>query len=467
MASRALEDLKTKRVALVLAGGGFKGAYQIGVWRALQVLGITRFHAIAGTSAGALNAVLVANGDFPAARDIWRHANVLRIAPRALFQLLLGYGVLLGPIPIGFAAAIGALLLGKPAAYWALGVAGVFGIAGFISSLWISMPLRARATYLFLRPKVVLAAAVLSLFVAYMASAKLGGKHDLLGGSVFAAAAIVGFVMGLVAMVTGIDLVESGRRSSRVLSNEELIELVRRNLDLERIRTTLKHLFVTTATRLMVRDPFIPNPKAERFDGNRNPYYDYPRAMEMWVPEYHDVSTETADDALEALRLSSALPLFLSGSQTPAGDVIADGGTADNIPILPVLRSGAEVLLIVCLDRGDAAKLSSPGGIQAHVQSKYVPYWMHSLTEEQSTKLYRRHLDGVAAEALIERAPSMHGLRAYVLYPEAPLETIPGLSFLSGTLNSSLPVRRKWLNQGFTETMRRLRGGHLAAVSLE
>ena len=72
----------------------------------------------------------------------------------------------------------------------------------------------------------------------------------------------------------------------------------------------------------------------------------------------------TPADALEALRLSSALPLVLSGSHTPAGDAIADGGVADNIPILPVLKSGAEVLLIVCLDRKDAAKLSSPDGIR-------------------------------------------------------------------------------------------------------
>ena len=68
MQSTELHELRTKRIALVLAGGGFKSAYQIGVWRALQVLGITRFHAIAGTSAGALNAVLIANGDSAAAK---------------------------------------------------------------------------------------------------------------------------------------------------------------------------------------------------------------------------------------------------------------------------------------------------------------------------------------------------------------------------------------------------------------
>ncbi|WP_319559640.1 patatin-like phospholipase family protein [Marispirochaeta sp.] len=41
---------------LVLGGGGGRGAYEIGVWRALRELGIG-FHAVAGTSVGALNAV--------------------------------------------------------------------------------------------------------------------------------------------------------------------------------------------------------------------------------------------------------------------------------------------------------------------------------------------------------------------------------------------------------------------------
>ncbi|MBN1649617.1 MAG: patatin-like phospholipase family protein [Spirochaetales bacterium] len=56
--------------ALVLSGGGAKGAYQIGVWKALNEEGIN-IHAFAGTSVGALNAAIIANGNFPVAEDIW------------------------------------------------------------------------------------------------------------------------------------------------------------------------------------------------------------------------------------------------------------------------------------------------------------------------------------------------------------------------------------------------------------
>ena len=46
---------------LVLSGGGAKGAYEIGVWKALQELGIaSNITAISGTSVGALNAALFA-----------------------------------------------------------------------------------------------------------------------------------------------------------------------------------------------------------------------------------------------------------------------------------------------------------------------------------------------------------------------------------------------------------------------
>lgn len=56
--------------ALVFSGGGSRGSYQIGVWRALIELGID-IHIVTGTSVGALNAVLIALGDFDNAYTMW------------------------------------------------------------------------------------------------------------------------------------------------------------------------------------------------------------------------------------------------------------------------------------------------------------------------------------------------------------------------------------------------------------
>lgn len=52
-----------KEYGLVLAGGGTRGAYQVGVWKALQQLGVN-VKAIAGTSIGALNGALFLQDNF-------------------------------------------------------------------------------------------------------------------------------------------------------------------------------------------------------------------------------------------------------------------------------------------------------------------------------------------------------------------------------------------------------------------
>lgn len=56
---------------LVLEGGGAKGAYQIGVWKAFRELGITGFSCVAGTSVGAINAFLYSNGEYDVAKELW------------------------------------------------------------------------------------------------------------------------------------------------------------------------------------------------------------------------------------------------------------------------------------------------------------------------------------------------------------------------------------------------------------
>ena len=48
----------TKTYAIALEGGGAKGAYEIGVWKALDEAGI-KFNAVAGTSVGSMNGALI------------------------------------------------------------------------------------------------------------------------------------------------------------------------------------------------------------------------------------------------------------------------------------------------------------------------------------------------------------------------------------------------------------------------
>lgn len=64
----------TKEYGLVLEGGGAKGAYQIGAWKALREAGL-KIKGIAGTSVGALNGALICMDDYENARKVWENIS--------------------------------------------------------------------------------------------------------------------------------------------------------------------------------------------------------------------------------------------------------------------------------------------------------------------------------------------------------------------------------------------------------
>lgn len=67
-------------IGLVLQGGGAKGGYHIGVWKALRELNID-IGAVTGTSVGALNGALIAQNKYKRAYDIWYNMD-----PRLVFS---------------------------------------------------------------------------------------------------------------------------------------------------------------------------------------------------------------------------------------------------------------------------------------------------------------------------------------------------------------------------------------------
>jgi NTE family protein len=63
--------MKERNTALVLGGGGSRGAYEAGVWQALTELGV-EFSMVCGVSVGSINAALVAQGDVDKANNLWK-----------------------------------------------------------------------------------------------------------------------------------------------------------------------------------------------------------------------------------------------------------------------------------------------------------------------------------------------------------------------------------------------------------
>ena len=68
----------SKTYAIALEGGGAKGGYEVGVWKALEEMGI-RYNAVSGTSVGALNGALMAMRDLPRAIEAWEDIRLDKV----------------------------------------------------------------------------------------------------------------------------------------------------------------------------------------------------------------------------------------------------------------------------------------------------------------------------------------------------------------------------------------------------
>lgn len=67
-----------KEYGVVLEGGGAKGAYQIGAWRALKEAGV-KIKGVSGVSVGALNGALICMDDIETAQNIWENISYSKV----------------------------------------------------------------------------------------------------------------------------------------------------------------------------------------------------------------------------------------------------------------------------------------------------------------------------------------------------------------------------------------------------
>ncbi|MBR2042614.1 MAG: patatin-like phospholipase family protein [Oscillospiraceae bacterium] len=76
--------------AIVLAGGGAKGSYQFGFWKAIRELGID-FQIVTGSSVGALNGALMASGLYESGLSMWHTIttqDIIETSPSTLSQMI-------------------------------------------------------------------------------------------------------------------------------------------------------------------------------------------------------------------------------------------------------------------------------------------------------------------------------------------------------------------------------------------
>ena len=96
------------KIGVVFAGGGGKGAYEVGVWRAMQEAGICP-QVVAGTSIGALNGAALVQENLTMAHELWSHIaakDVLSLnmesLPDSLARSLSAKGLDLTKLPLTF-----------------------------------------------------------------------------------------------------------------------------------------------------------------------------------------------------------------------------------------------------------------------------------------------------------------------------------------------------------------------------
>ncbi len=84
--------MEIRKTALVLGGGGARGAYEIGVWQALRELGI-KIDIITGTSVGAINGALIVQDTFDLAVSLWKEIETPMIFDIDIKDIIANSGV--------------------------------------------------------------------------------------------------------------------------------------------------------------------------------------------------------------------------------------------------------------------------------------------------------------------------------------------------------------------------------------
>ncbi len=285
---------------MVLAGGGAKGAYQVGCCRALRAAGVTRLSAIAGTSVGAIHAVMLAIDKLDEAQDIWmqmRWRDVARIATSRLHRL-----------PLWVLAALNSEF-------------SPFKVSRLSDS--VTHPRRWRR-------------------LLYPAACAAGACAVVaLGAFAPALRAAAGVVAGGLAVAGALAAMHARLRphflGSTFVSNAPLGACLARAIserDWERARDGNVPLIGTVSKF----EPYTP--AAIRWGG--------------WVPQYVRLDQMTRDELIATLVTGSALPGFSDPSDLQTGDGAArlDGAWTDNVPAAPLLFDPdleLDVVFVVCL----------------------------------------------------------------------------------------------------------------------
>ncbi|HEY5021502.1 MAG TPA: patatin-like phospholipase family protein [Gemmatimonadaceae bacterium] len=357
---------------LVLGGGGAKGAYEFGCLKAFRKHEIC-FDAVAGTSVGALNAIIWSTGQFDLGEALWKRLNfsttftyallnpqryplsVLRavayvfVALRLLWATYEGYPIPGGRPVVLIATALatlpwvlGAIWTRTDPSNFCLFAAGAL-FTGF--GLWRSLISHRFSRYewlayasLFPLIGVVTLPQIVFFFteVTPQLRSHLGEPSSIVLSYILVMGTLVmELVLSIrliLMLMPWLDRTTSPFRDATVLGSSQLAALIQEILSAPlRIRTV-----VTMARRVDVFDP--DNPRWWHDDPDMPGAKKYPDATTTWTPIYQDLSEVDKETAVRCCLASAALPFGIVQPVEVLSHTLVDGGVADNTPVFPFMN---------------------------------------------------------------------------------------------------------------------------------
>ncbi|WP_157676501.1 patatin-like phospholipase family protein [Afipia sp. GAS231] len=367
-------------VGLVLGGGGAKGAYQVGCWKALRDSGIVRFGAIAGTSVGALNAVLVAQDEFDRAERIWNNMSFGRVLQMRWWSLLVAVAirvVLIVPYlgKFKFPARAIPVSLYRATHEWQQAWRAVEPLRAIAAVLrWYFSLLKQPRSNDWIAQFTLVLIAFSGLAGWWYLALPLFEVAVAVIGAPFLALCVVNYASWL---ATALDLL-----ATRLVlaSNTRLAELISECVNPEQLKAHPTPVFVTlgalrevqrtVAPRLLAHGTATGGPAvSERsgiiptldrdfgglVDGASLPTTSW--TME-YVPNHFNVCTEPPGRMRELILQSAGLPEIFPARQFD-GVTYVDGGIADNEPLAALVDlPGHRTIIVMPLNnRGDEARI--------------------------------------------------------------------------------------------------------------
>jgi predicted acylesterase/phospholipase RssA len=468
------------RRALVLEGGGAKGAYSFGALRAFKRVGL-HFDGVAGTSVGALNAVLWSADALEEGKKIWQNLSFASVYPVkiadptrhsssfvrfvAIVYVLLHLLIttargIPNQLETPMRALLGAIYFLIFSGLWIIW----FGPAGLLFGLPALLLCGTPRKYA--NREMVLLTLQAFTFTYVVIGIVSGGSwlfsfrwirslfnHPLptlivIGLALFGMIALVALV--LVVIGTWEILRE---RLNKWMSRISVLDSTPLGITLKGLLSQKKLMIPTWVTTSQLVDHYDPD-RADEFvisgsqDLGETPRLEpSPRKLRTWIPRYTDIRPVDMAKQIDLCLGSAALPFGIVSSIRVDGADHVDGGMTDNCPLFPFQDCPDYDEIFVVLLRHQSS-----------------PEAANSVGNEAKWRELRRRLDVLTysgskwATSRDNKPPSnmpyrelRYTPRIVPFYPSSSLG-----NFFSGTLNFTSKYADRLMEQGYKETLQRL-----------